>query len=132
MLEIVFKLHKPPEDNHPRRFHSNKREQVQNKKKFIKFALFLQTVLDFQLKNHEKLLKPLVNVFKIRDKDSDGIVDEDEFIAIIEELCEEASEIIPDLLGIVDPYETKSITFTQMVRLVANYPESNPILMRYL
>ena len=43
----------------------------------------MQTVLDFQLKNHEKLLKPLLNVFKIRDKDTDGIVDEDEFIAII-------------------------------------------------
>lgn len=33
---------------------------------------------------------------------------------------------------IVDPYETKTITFTQMVRLVANYPEANPILSRFI
>jgi hypothetical protein len=35
------------------------------------------------------------------------------------------------MLMIVDPYETKSITFTQLVRLMANYPENNPILSRY-
>lgn len=33
---------------------------------------------------------------------------------------------------IVDPYESKAITFTQVVRLVANYPENNPILSRFL
>lgn len=33
---------------------------------------------------------------------------------------------------IVDPYETKMISFTQMVRLVANYPENNPILSRFI
>ena len=89
-------------------------------------------MLDFQLKNHEKLLKPLVSIFRERDSDSDGIVNEDEFIAVIEQLCEEASDIIPELLMIVDPYETKTITFTQMVRLVANYPENSPILSRFI
>ena len=130
-IEVVVRLNKPPEEHHPRRYQSQKREQLQSKKK-IKFSAFLQTVLDFQLKNHEKLLKPLIQVFRVKDRDSDGIIDEDEFISIIEELCEEASDLIPELLAIVDPYETKSITFTQVVRLVANYPESNPILMRFL
>lgn len=41
------------------------------------FANFLQHVLNFQLKNHERLLKPLVNAFKLKDGDSDGIVDEE-------------------------------------------------------
>lgn len=41
------------------------------------FANFLQHVLNFQLKNHERLLKPLVNAFKLKDSDSDGIVDEE-------------------------------------------------------
>ena len=59
-------------------------------------------------------------------------MDEDEFISIIEELCEEANDIIPEMLIIVDPYENKSITFTQMVRLVANYPETSPILSRFI
>lgn len=104
----------------------------EKEKKKIKFSRFSQAVLDFQLKNHEKLLKPLVSIFRERDSDSDGIVNEDEFIAVIEQLCEEASDIIPELLMIVDPYETKTITFTQMVRLVANYPENSPILSRFI
>jgi Ca2+-binding EF-hand superfamily protein len=93
--------------------------------------MFMQVVLNFQLKNHEKLLRPLVNAFKLKDKDADGIVGEDEFIAIIELLVEDAGALSSSLLDIVDPYETKVITFTQMVRLVANYPEDNPILNRY-
>lgn len=66
--------------------------------------MFLKAVLDFQMKNHEKMLKPLIVVFKSRDRDSDGIVNEDEFISIVEELCEEAKDLIPDMLMIVDPY----------------------------
>ena len=81
MINIVLKISQPVQEHQSRRTQGHKKDHV--KKKSIKFALFLQTVLDFQLKNHEKLLKPLVNVFKARDKDADGIVDEDEFIAII-------------------------------------------------
>jgi hypothetical protein len=36
----------------------------------------MQAILEFQLKNHERLLKPLVVVFKSRDRDSDGILNE--------------------------------------------------------
>lgn len=64
-------------------------ENNENKgKQKIKFSVFLKTVLDFQMKNHEGLLKPLVKVFKLRDRDNDGIVNEDEFVSIIEEICE--------------------------------------------
>ena len=69
--------------------------------------------------------------FKKRDRDSDGIIGEEEFVACIGDLCEDAASLIPSLLDIIDPYEMKVITFTQMVRLVANYPEENPILNRY-
>lgn len=54
----------------------------------LKFSYFLKCVLDFQLKNHEKLLKPLVRSFKNKDSDSDGIIDEEEFIEIVQDLCE--------------------------------------------
>lgn len=68
----------------------------------------------------------------MKDSNSDGIINEDEFIAVIQELCSEGNDIVPYLLNIVDPYELKQITFTQMVRLVANYPESSPILSRFI
>lgn len=42
----------------------------------LKFSQFLKCVLDFQLKNHERLLKPLVRSFKTKDRDSDGIINE--------------------------------------------------------
>lgn len=128
-LEPVFQDRQRKETAPPRRRGNN--ESMTTNRGKIEYFTFLQHVLNFQLKNHEKLLRPLVNAFKLKDKDSDGIVDEEEFISIIELLCEDAGELIPSLLDIVDPYETKAITFTQMVRLVANYPESNPILNRY-
>lgn len=34
------------------------------------------------------------------------------------------------MLLIVDPYETKSITFSQLVSVIDNYPENHPILSR--
>jgi hypothetical protein len=45
-------------------------------------------VLEFQLKNREEVLRPLLKVFKNRDSDGDGIVDETQFIQIIEDLSE--------------------------------------------
>lgn len=130
-IDLLYKLQRPREEPTHRRAHRDEGSHEKDKKR-IRFAVFVQTVLNFQLRNHERLLQPLVSAFKHRDSDCDGIVSEDEFIAVIEELCEEANEIIPDLLVVVDPYETKSITFTQMVRLVANYPEGNPILSRFV
>lgn len=40
----------------------------------------------------------------MRDTDNDGIVNEEEFISIIELLCEKGAGLIPSLLDIVDPY----------------------------
>ena len=40
----------------------------------LEFSVFLQQVLNFQMKNHEALLRPLVATFKKRDRDSDGII----------------------------------------------------------
>lgn len=71
----------------PPRRRGNANESLTTNRGKIDYFTFLQHVLNFQLKNHEKLLRPLVNAFKLKDKDSDGIVDEEEFIAIIQLLC---------------------------------------------
>lgn len=71
---------------------------------------------------------------------------EEEFISIIKMLCsEEANDLVPELfaqLDQVDPLRSQTetaknkkaegITFTQMVSLLANYPENNPVLNRLL
>lgn len=38
----------------------------------LKFSLFLQTVLDFQLNEHEKYLQNFVTLFQAQDRDKDG------------------------------------------------------------
>ena len=43
----------------------------------LKFNLFLKTVLDFQLKEHEKFLSKFITVFKQVDIDNDGILNEE-------------------------------------------------------
>ncbi len=45
----------------------------------LKFNVFLKTVLDFQLKEHEKFLSRFIGEFKSKDKDNDGVLDEEQF-----------------------------------------------------
>lgn len=40
--------------------------------------------------------------------------------------------MIPEMLDIVDPYENKIITFSQVARLAQNYPDTGPILNRLI
>lgn len=107
-LDILFKLNEKPRDQKSmnRRLTREEQAALQSQKivRKLKFSQFIKCVLDFQLKNHQKLLKPLVKSFKNRDSDSDGIINEDEFIAIIQELCSQGNDIVPYLLNIVDPY----------------------------
>lgn len=52
----------------------------------LKFAVFLKTVLDFQLKEHEKFLGFFVQAFKRTDADRDGILNEAEFHSLMVQL----------------------------------------------
>lgn len=74
--------------------HQKEHNDIQRSKLKIKYGIFLKAVLDFQLKNHEKLIKPFVQVFKMRDRDNDGIVNEEQFVQIIEDICEDSDSII--------------------------------------
>jgi hypothetical protein len=47
---------------------------MEKEKKRIKFNAFVKSILDFQLRSHEKYLKPLVQVFRSVDRDADGII----------------------------------------------------------
>lgn len=70
----------------------------------LKFSLFLKTVLDFQLKEHEKFLSKFIQAFKRVDSDNDGILNEEQFVKLLQSF-----QFIPDdktdkILESIDPY----------------------------
>lgn len=42
----------------------------------LRYSVFLKTVLDFQLREHERFLAPFVQEFRNHDTDKDGVLDE--------------------------------------------------------
>lgn len=58
------------------------------KKGKIRFSVFVQEIVRFYFKKRCRLLKPFVVLFKSRDRNSDGIVNEEQFISIVEEMSE--------------------------------------------
>lgn len=75
----MFKINEKPIDRGVNRRLTREEQAAlmsQKQVRKLRFSQFLKCVLDFQLKNHEKLLKPLVRSFKNKDRDSDGIINE--------------------------------------------------------
>ena len=50
------------------------------------FSEFQKTVMDFQLKEHEKFLFKFISVFRQVDADCNGILNEDEFIELVKRM----------------------------------------------
>jgi Ca2+-binding EF-hand superfamily protein len=71
-------------------------------------------------------------MFRKVDRDADGILNEEEFSELLHTMCADADNITEQFLNIIDPYTTNTITFTQICKLLSNYPEGAPILTRYL
>ena len=81
---------------------------------------FQKIILDFQLKSHDKFLKNFIFIFKRFDSDNNGIISEDEFINFIHTLNiykDDFNEQIKRILLIIDPYNKKLITFSEVVSL---------------
>ncbi len=79
--------------------------QESSSKDKIKFSLFLKTVLDFQLREHEKFLAPFAEHFRALDLNNDGVLDEKEFRLLMQRL----SHVVPPqsvetYLHVIDPY----------------------------
>jgi hypothetical protein len=47
------------------------------------FGDFQKNVLDFQMKEHEKFLRPFIQVFRGIDIDGNGIINEQEFVQLV-------------------------------------------------
>ena len=97
-------------------FNLNKLNEEMN----INFKDFLKLVSDYQIKSREKYLKNFVKLFRKFDVDSDGILNENEFINLIKNIpyCQNnIDEYTFKFLSIIDPFNNKKITFSECVSL---------------
>ena len=93
--------------------------QSNNAKVF--FTDFLRTLQDFQMRQHESYLKGFTRLFRRVDTDSDGILNEEQFISLLDkELSPFLSLTREDLnyfLQVLDPFNSQKITFSECVQL---------------
>jgi hypothetical protein len=91
---------------------------AQNDSDKLLFSEFQKTVMDFQLKEHEKFLFKFISVFRQVDSDCNGILNEDEFIELVKKMgIWEDDQKIMEYLEIIDPYNNQQITFSEIVHL---------------
>ena len=93
--------------------------------------------LEYQIKLHIKYLKPFVKLFQSIDTDRDGVLDEEQFIELVQNMKifgeENIQQIIEEFLNNIDPYQNKHITFSDIVELFSkiNFDESQTIMDRF-
>ena len=94
----------------------------------INFTEFLETILDFQLGEHEKFLGKFMNLFKQIDSDCDGIVTSQQFIQLYQSMNidfqldqSKFNKEIDNFLDILDPYQCEKITLSDIVQLFSSY-----------
>ena len=100
------------------------------------FSTFLRTLMDFQLRQHEAYLRTFTRLFRKVDSDNDGVLNEQEFTALIEK--ELGVLGIKDdtayFLQVLDPFNTQRITFSELVQLfsahMVSFSPSDDILRR--
>ena len=92
---------------------------------------FLKVILDFQLTEHERFLQKFTSQFKVSDRDTNGVLNEDEFKELIQSMnIVSSEEEIEYLLQAVDPNNNQKMTYSEVVHLLSSHmvprDESNP------
>jgi Ca2+-binding EF-hand superfamily protein len=81
-------------------------------------------VLDSQIRTRDKYLRNFVYLFKTVDTDSNGILNEEEFINLLAMMNIYSEKYFDEnanrLLNIADPFNNKQITFSECVTLFSN------------
>lgn len=86
----------------------------------ISYKDFIKLVSDHQIRSREKYLKNFVKLFRKFDNDSDGILNENEFVNMIRNIpyCKDnIDDYSFKFLSIIDPFNNKKITFSECVSL---------------
>ena len=103
----------------------------------IQYDFLIDICLEYQIKLHIKYLKPFVKLFQSIDTDRDGVLDEEQFITLVNEMKifgeENIQQIIDEFLNNIDPYQNKHITFSDIVELFSriNFNQNQTIMDKY-
>ena len=111
------------------------REKEKLMKSRVLYNDFLKVLLDFQLRGHEIFLEKFLNLFKVVDFDSDGIINEAEFQDLVSGMdLGFTEEDIDRLLQVIDPYDNQQITFSEAVALFSTelIPVENVAVLKKL
>eukprot|EP00698_Gefionella_okellyi_P019375 TRINITY_DN5930_c0_g1_i1.p1 TRINITY_DN5930_c0_g1~~TRINITY_DN5930_c0_g1_i1.p1 ORF type:complete len:679 (-),score=216.80 TRINITY_DN5930_c0_g1_i1:78-2114(-) len=97
-----------------------RRDDGQTARNTIAYHDFLQVLLEFQLRGHEKFLMKFMKLFRQFDKDRNGILSEDELRQLILAIdpAKEPKEIIA-MLEQADPHNNKQINFSECVSFLS-------------
>lgn len=78
-------------------------------------------LLDFQLESHERFLADYVAVFRRYDRDGNGIVNSDEFKAIVRVVDgEKSEEEVEAMANLIDPFGNRLVTFSETVTFLGD------------
>ncbi len=87
----------------------------------VYFTDFLRTLQDFQMRQHESYLKGFTRLFRRVDTDSDGILNEEQFISLMDKELSPFFTVTRDdlnyFLQVLDPFNSQKITFSECVQL---------------
>ncbi len=87
--------------------------------KNILFKDFIKIVLDNHIRFRDKQLKKFVELFKIVDKNRDGIINEEEFTELVQKMKifkeDEVENRIFQYLEKIDPFDNQKFTFSECV-----------------
>jgi Ca2+-binding EF-hand superfamily protein len=88
----------------------------------VNYSDFLETVLDFQLSEHEKFLTKFMELFKKFDTDNDGILSSSQFVNLYKSMNlntlstdDKFNVEINNFLDILDPYQCDKVILSDIV-----------------
>lgn len=94
----------------------------------VAYIEFLETILEFQLREHERFLTKFMGLFKKTDSDGDGILTSQQFVNLYHTMNidtfsteEKFNAEINNFLNVLDPYQCDKIILSDIVQLFSSY-----------
>ena len=103
--------------------------EKENELNSISFDELVNIFHELEINKKENYLRPFIYAFKKIDEDSDGIINESQFINLVKDLniLEEKNfdNLLNELLNLIDPYGYKKFIFTDCVEVFSSYNIGN-------